>query len=45
MATFIVMASFSPETDLPRMRAVIAEEVAQVQALRSEGQRLKSPTT
>lgn len=37
MTTFIVMASFSPETDLPQMRAVIAEEVAQVQALRSEG--------
>lgn len=33
----MVMASFSPETDLPQMRTVVAEEIAQVDALRSEG--------
>ncbi|MBU6312028.1 MAG: hypothetical protein KGN38_05795 [Actinomycetales bacterium] len=47
MATFIAVASFSPETDLPLMTAVIAEEVAQVGVLTAEG-RLKgvhvSPT-
>lgn len=37
MATFIAMASFSPETDLPQMQTVIAEEVEHVQALRAEG--------
>ena len=37
MGTFIAMASFSPETDLPQMSTVIAEEIAQVQALRAEG--------
>ena len=37
MGTFIAMASFSPETDLPQMQTVIAEEVAQVEELRSEG--------
>ena len=37
MATFIAVASFSPETDLPLMTAVIAEEVAQVRALTEEG--------
>ena len=35
--TFIVVASFSPEDDLPKMSAVIAEEVAQVGALTAEG--------
>ncbi len=46
MATFIAVASFS-ETDLPLIRTVIAEEVAQVGVLTAEG-RLKgvhvSPT-
>lgn len=37
MGTFIVVASFSPQTDLPQMNAVIAEEVAQVRALTAEG--------
>lgn len=37
MATFIAVASFSPETDLPQMNAVIAEEVARVRQLSSEG--------
>lgn len=37
MATFIVVAEFSPETDLPLMNAVIAEEVAQVRTLTQEG--------
>ena len=37
METFIAMASCSPETDLPQMREVITEEVAQVEALRAEG--------
>lgn len=37
MGTFIAMARFSPETDLPETRTVIAEEVAQGQALRAEG--------
>lgn len=37
MATFIAVASFSPESDLPSMSAVIAEEVAQVRALAAEG--------
>lgn len=37
MATFIVVADFSPETDLPQMNAVIAEEVAQVRQLTAEG--------
>ena len=37
MRTFIVVASFSPETDLPQMNTVIAEEVAQVQALTAAG--------
>jgi len=37
MATFMVVASFSPETDLPLMNSVIAEEVAQVRTLTSEG--------
>lgn len=41
MSTFIAVASFSPETDLPSMNAVIAEEVAQVRVLTSEG-RLKA---
>ena len=40
MATFIAVASFS-ETDLPLIRTVIAEEVAQVRALTEEG-RLKA---
>lgn len=37
MPTFMVVATFSPETDLPQMRTVIAEEVAQVKVLESEG--------
>ena len=41
MPTFIAVASFSPETDLPLMTTVIAEEVAQVRALTEEG-RLKA---
>ena len=41
MATFIAVASFSPEPDLPLMTAVIAEEVMQVRALTEEG-RLKA---
>lgn len=34
---FIAVGSFSPQDDLPRMSAVIAEEVAQVTALTAEG--------
>ncbi len=34
--TFMVMAGFSPETDLPQMKSVITEEAAQVQVLRAE---------
>ena len=41
MATFIAVASFSPETDLPLMNGVLAEEVAQVRKLTAEG-RLKA---
>ena len=41
MSTFIAVASFSPETDLPLMTAVIDEEVAQVRVLTEEG-RLKA---
>ena len=41
MATFIAVASFSPETDLPQMYAVMAEEVARVHLLMAEG-RLKA---
>lgn len=41
MATFIAVASFSPETDLPLMSAVIGEEVALVRVLIAEG-RLKA---
>ena len=41
MATYIAVASFSPENDLPSMSAVIAEEVAHVRALTAEG-RLKA---
>lgn len=37
MTTFMVVASFTPETDLPQIREVIAEEVAAVEALRAEG--------
>lgn len=37
MVTFMVVASFSPETDLPQMNTVVAEEVAQVQTLRAAG--------
>ncbi len=37
MSTFIVVASFSPDTDLPLMNAVVAEEVARVKALQAEG--------
>ena len=36
MGTFMVVASFSPENDLPRMNEVIAEEVAQVRRLTEE---------
>lgn len=35
--TFVVVAEFSPETDLPLMNAVIAAEVAQVQVLTEQG--------
>jgi muconolactone delta-isomerase len=35
--TFIVVASFSAETDLPGMNGVVAEEVAQVGTLQAEG--------
>ena len=41
MPNYIAVASFSPETDLPLMTTVIAEEVAQVRALTKEG-RLKA---
>ena len=37
MATFIAVATFSPENDLPQMNAVIAEEVDQVRSLTEEG--------
>jgi muconolactone delta-isomerase len=37
MGTFIAVATFSPETDLPQMNNVIAEEVAQVRKLTEEG--------
>ena len=37
MATFMVIGAFSPEADLPLMSTVLAEEVAQVKALQSEG--------
>lgn len=37
MSTFMVIAEFAPATDLPLMNTVIAEEVAQVQALRADG--------
>lgn len=37
MGTFIVVADFSPETDLSRMNAVVVEEVARVRALQAEG--------
>jgi len=35
--TYMTVAGFSPERDLPQMNAVIAEEVAQVKALRADG--------
>lgn len=37
MPTFVAVASFSPESDLPDMNAVVAEEVAHVGALTAEG--------
>ena len=37
MDTFIAVASFSPETDLPRMMTVRAEEIAKVAELRQAG--------
>ena len=37
MSTFMVIGSFSPETDLPQMNAVVAQEVAQVHALTQQG--------
>lgn len=37
MNTYMAVASFSPEHDLPQMNTVIAEEVAQVKALSAEG--------
>jgi len=37
MPTFIVVAAFSPETDLPQMTSVVAEEVARVRTLTAEG--------
>ena len=37
MGTFIVVASYDTSSDLSGMMAVRAEEIAQVEALRSEG--------
>ncbi len=37
MAVFMVTGDFDPEADLPQMNSVLAEEVAQVQALKAEG--------
>jgi muconolactone delta-isomerase len=37
MSTYMVVATFSPATDLPAMNTVIAEEVAQVDRLSAEG--------
>lgn len=37
MNTFIAVAAFSPEADLPNMNTVLAQEGAQVEALRTEG--------
>ena len=37
MATFMVTGTFSPETDLPLMNSVLAEEIAQVEVLKAEG--------
>lgn len=37
MATFMAVARFSPERDLPQITAVIPEEVAQVRKLTDEG--------
>ncbi len=37
MPTFMVIATFDPETDLPQMKSVIAEVVAQVKVLQGEG--------
>ena len=37
MDTFIVVASYDTSSDLSGMMAVRAEEIAQVEALRSEG--------
>ena len=41
MTTYIAVARFSPETDLPLMMTVLTEEVARVQQLTVEG-RLKA---
>ena len=37
MPTFMVIGAFNPETDLPLMNTVLADEVAQVNALKGEG--------
>lgn len=37
MSTFMAVASFLPERDLPQIQAVIPEEVAQVRKLTDEG--------
>lgn len=37
MATFMVIGAFNPETDLPLMTDVLADEVAQVKVLQSKG--------
>ena len=37
MDTYIAVASFSPDTDLPQMMAVRTEEIAKVAELREEG--------
>ena len=37
MTTFIVMCTFKPDTDMAEVFAVVAEEVAQVEALTAEG--------
>ena len=37
MNTYMVIATFSPEDDLPLMNTVLEAEVAQVHALRADG--------
>lgn len=36
-ATFMAIVTFSPETDLPQMNAVIEEEIVQVRVLTAAG--------